>query len=303
MTDSAAMLSRRGFLGGAVLALPSFHLARAAERGCPATEAVELGPFYRPNAPRRVSLCDASETGEPLAVDGRVVAADRCSPLEGAVIEVWQANANGDYDITRRGQDDTPYHLRTLLQTGAAGTYAFDTIVPGPYGRRAKHIHYFVHARGYEPLATQLYFAGDERNATDRLVRRSLIMQPAAAKVRGRSGEKMTFDLALRARVPNPREATRAFPELEGDYRQNEKFFPMIDRDREDGTTFRLVHSDGRLDARMPGLPDAELIFDGPQEFRVVEYGVAGRVIRDGSGRLALEYRGVDGRRHRAEKQ
>ena len=88
-----------------------------------------------------------------------------------------------------------------------------------------------------------------------------------------------------------------------GDYRQNDKFFPMIDRDREDGTTFRLVHSGGRLDARMPGLPDAELIFDGPQEFRVVEYGVAGRVIRDGSGRLALEYRGVDGRRHRAEKQ
>jgi protocatechuate 3,4-dioxygenase beta subunit len=284
------MLSRRDFLGGAVLALPSFQLARAAERGCAATEAVELGPFYRPNAPRRASLCDATETGEPLGVDGRVVAADRCSPLEGAVIEVWQANANGDYDITRRGQDDTPYHLRALLQAGSGGTYAFDTIVPGHYGRRARHIHYFVHAKGYEPLVTQLYFAGDERNATDRLVRRSLVKQPAAAKVRGRSATKMTFDLALRTRAPNPREATRAFPELEGDYRQN------------DAIAFRLVRSGGRLDARVAGLPDAELIFDGPIEFRVVEYGIAGRVVRDGGGRPALEYQGIDGRRHRADK-
>jgi len=288
--DSDAMLSRRGFLGGAVLALPSFQLARAAERGCPATETVQLGPFYRPNAPRRASLCDANETGDPLAVDGRVVAADRCSPLEGAVIEVWQANVNGDYDITRRGQDDTPYHLRALLQAGSGGTYAFDTIVPGPYGRRARHIHYFVHAKGYEPLVTQLYFAGDERNTADRLVRRSLIKQPVAAKVRGRSGTKMTFDLALQTRAPNPREATRAFPELEGDYRQN------------DAIAFRLVRSGGRLDARVAGLPDAELIFDGPMEFRVVEYGIAGRIIRDGRGRPALEYQGVDGRRHRAEK-
>jgi len=290
VTDSAAMLSRRDFLGGAVLALPSFQLARAAERGCPATEGVELGPFYRPNAPRRASLCDASETGEPLAVDGRVVAANRCTPLEEAVIEVWQANANGDYDIVRRGQDDTPYHLRALLQAGGEGKYAFDTIVPGHYGRRAKHIHYFVHAKGYEPLVTQLYFAGDERTATDRLVRRSLIKQRVAAKVRGRSGTTMTFDLALRTRAPNPREATRAFPQFEGDYRQD------------DAVTFRLVRSGGRLDARMRGSPDAELIFDGPMEFRVVEYGIAGRVVRHGTGRLALEYQGIDGRRHRAEK-
>ena len=52
----------------------------------------------------------------------------------------------------------------------------------------------------------------------------------------------------------------------------------------------------------MRGLPDAELIFDAPTEFRVVEYGISGRVIRDGNGRPALEYQGIDGRRHRAEK-
>jgi protocatechuate 3,4-dioxygenase beta subunit len=75
--------------------------------------------------PERLAL------GEPLAVEGRVIGADRCQPLGGALIEMWQANAAGHYDIARRGQDDTPYHLRVLLQAGSGGSYAFDTIVPG----------------------------------------------------------------------------------------------------------------------------------------------------------------------------
>ncbi len=296
------MLPRREFLAGALLALPAFQWARAEERGCSPTDGVELGPFFRPNAPRRVSLSDPGDAGEPLAVEGRIVGADRCQPLEGALIEVWQANATGHYDIARRGQDDTPYHLRVLLQAGSGGNYAFDTVVPGQYAQRAKHIHFFVHAKGYEPLATQLYFAGDDRNETDRLMRKSLIVQPAPARVRGRSGARMRFEPALRKRRPNPPEAVRLFPELEGEYRSNNKLFPVLERDREDATTFQLVRSGDRLDARMRGMPDAELIFDAPLEFRVVELGVAGHVVRDAAGRTALEYQGIDGRRHRADK-
>jgi catechol 1,2-dioxygenase len=296
------MLQRRDFLAGALLALPSFQLARAAERGCVPTEGVELGPFYRPNAPRRVSLSDPSDPGEPLAVEGRVLAADRCQPLEGAIVEVWQANAAGDYDITERGQDDTPYRFRALLQSGSGGAYAFDTIVPGQYGRRAKHIHYFVHAKGYEPLVTQLYFAGDNRNETDRLVRRSLIVEPAPATVRGRSGARTRFELVMRTRKPNHPKSVLLFPELEGEYRSNQKMFPLLERDREEAASFRLVRSGDRLDARVRGLPDAEVIFDAPQEFRVVEFGVKGRVKLDRSGRMALEYTDVDGRHHHAEK-
>ena len=296
------MLHRREFLAGALLALPAFRLSRAAQRGCSPTEGVEIGPFFRPNAPRRVSLCDPRDAGEPLSVDGHVIGADRCSPLEGALIEVWQADASGNYDITRRGQDDTPYKLRALLQSGSGGRYAFDTIVPGQYGARAKHIHYFVHAPGYEPLVTQLYFAGDDRNATDRLIRRSLIVPPVTAKVRGRRGARMRFELAMRKRVPNPRESVGLFSELEGEYHANSKFFPVLERDRDDPITFLLVRSGNRLDARMQGLPDAELIFDAPLEFRVVELGVAGTVVRNAAGRVALEYQGIDGLRHRAEK-
>lgn len=300
--QTLGVLHRRKFLAGALLALPAFQLARAAQRGCSPTEGVELGPFFRPNARRRVSLCDALDAGEPLSVEGRVIGGDRCGPLEGALLEVWQADASGNYDIARRGQDDTPYHLRALLQSGTGGSYAFDTIVPGQYGVRAKHIHYFVHAPGYEPLVTQLFFAGDDRNVTDRLIRRSLIVLPVPAKVRGRSGVRMKFELTLRRRAPNPRESVSLFSELEGEYHADSKMFPGLERDRDDAITFRLVRSGNRLDARMLGLPDAELIFDTPLEFRVVELGIAGSVVRNATGRVALEYKSTDRRQHRADR-
>src|SRR5258708_35066907 len=208
------MLPRREFLAGALLALPAFQLARAEERGCWPPDGVELGPFFRPNAPRRVSLSDPGGAGEPVGGEGRIIGADRWQPLEGALIEVWQANAAGHYDIARRGQDDTPYHLRVLLQAGGGGSYAFDTIVPGQYAQRAKHIHFFVHARGYEPLATQLYFAGDDRNETDRLIRKSLIAQPAPARLRGRSGAPIRVELALSKRRSNPPESGHLLTQL-----------------------------------------------------------------------------------------
>lgn len=284
------MLQRREFLAGALLALPLFRLARAAERRCSPTDGVELGPFYRPNAPRRISIAEAGDDGEPLAVEGRVIGADACAPLAGAVIEVWHADADGDYDIERRGQDDTPLHLRSLLTAGSAGAYAFDTVMPGHYGRRAKHIHYFAHANGYEPLVTQLYFAGDDRNDKDRLVRKSLIMKRAPARVRGKSGARTTFDLALRRRVPNPPEAVKQFPALEGEYRSDGQ------------ATFRLVRAGDRLDVRIAGMPDAELIFDSASDFRVLEYGLRGRVLRQAGRPPALETVDIGGRRERAEK-
>src|SRR5258708_12176706 len=124
------MLPRREFLAGALLALPAFQLARAEERGCWPPDGVELGPFFRPNAPRRVSLSDPGDAGEPLAVEGRIIGADRCQPLEGALIEVWQANSPGHYDIARRGQDDTPYPLRVLLPACGRASYPFHTTFP-----------------------------------------------------------------------------------------------------------------------------------------------------------------------------
>ena len=63
LTAFAPMLPRREFLTGAFLALPAFQLPRAEERGCSPTDGVELGPFFRPSAPRRVSLSDPGDIG------------------------------------------------------------------------------------------------------------------------------------------------------------------------------------------------------------------------------------------------
>src|SRR5438876_507924 len=78
------------------------------------------------------------------------------------------------------------------------GSYAFDTVVPGPYGERARHIHFLVHAEGYEPFITQSYLAGDPRLKTDRIARARNVVHARPAEVRGRRGRRGRFDLALR---------------------------------------------------------------------------------------------------------
>lgn len=281
-------MRRREFLATAILSVPTFRLAWAS--ACSATDGVELGPYFRPNAPQRASLCDPSESGEPLSVAGRVLGADSCAPLAGATVDVWQANDGGAYDIDTPGPSDRPYRLRSQLRTGGDGGYGFDTVRPGHYATRARHIHYFVHADGYEPLVTQLYFAGDPRLATDRLVRRSLVTTPEPAQVRGRPGGRVKFDLVLRRRTPNPAAAVKTFPTLEGDYQSG-------------SGPFHLYRRDDRLFARVDGVPDFEVIFDDADRFRVVEFGLEGRVSRSPAGRVWLDTIDPSGQSERAEKR
>jgi catechol 1,2-dioxygenase len=88
-------------------------------------------------------------------VAGRVVDVHGAS-VPGAALEIWQADHCGLYDLDG-------YRYRTRLAPPPAGTYGFETVMPGHYPARvARHVHYFVTAPGYEPLTTQLYFATDE---------------------------------------------------------------------------------------------------------------------------------------------
>jgi protocatechuate 3,4-dioxygenase beta subunit len=62
-----------------------------------------------------------------------------------------------------------------MVRTDAQGRYSFTTITPGAYKvdgtwRRPPHIHYKISRRGYHELTTQMYFAGEELNDTDRLL-------------------------------------------------------------------------------------------------------------------------------------
>jgi len=114
----------------------------------------ELGPFYKRKAPNNTKLRAPGDPGMPISVAGRIFDT-RGNAIEGARIEVWHADHLGRYDLDG-------YRNRSALVSGAAGTYAFDSVIPGHYPARVcQHIHYIVQAPGHKPLTTQLYFATD----------------------------------------------------------------------------------------------------------------------------------------------
>jgi protocatechuate 3,4-dioxygenase beta subunit len=156
---------------------------------CAETDDNIEGPFYKEGAPYVSALADAQTTGTPLLVSGRVLDTS-CAPLAGALLDVWQANDAGQYDLTG-------YTLRGKLLTDAAGNYQLRTIVPGHYLNGAQyrpaHIHVKASAPGTALLTTQLYFAGDPYNAIDPFIKPSLIM----TVVPGEAVSLARFDFVL----------------------------------------------------------------------------------------------------------
>jgi protocatechuate 3,4-dioxygenase beta subunit len=127
---------------------------------CRPTRADMRGPFYVPGAPRRTSIAAPDEPGERLIVRGRVLGPDCQTPLAGALLDVWQADASGHYhDRTEQ------YRLRGQIRTDDSGRYELFSIRPGPYRVgdrwRPAHIHFTVSRPPHRPLTTQLYFKGD----------------------------------------------------------------------------------------------------------------------------------------------
>ncbi len=140
--------------GGALLLFPG--IVRAA---CVATQRDALGPFYVKDAPSQSDLCSAVGDNERLTISGRILGTPDCRSLGGALIEIWQANAKGEYSQVSRNQKDDPNCLlRAALKAGADGRYTFRTVLPGEYPGRPRHIHYRVSMNGYRTLVTQLYF-------------------------------------------------------------------------------------------------------------------------------------------------
>ena len=153
----------RKCVAGGLLAIPARWNdadALAAWMGAPPSERqptphVEMGPFYKKRAPAQTMLRGPGDKGLPLSVSGRVINVHG-EPVPEAKIEIWQANDGGLYDLDG-------YRYRAILSPPRSGGYAFESIMPGHYPARvARHVHYFVTARGHRPLSTQLYFATDE---------------------------------------------------------------------------------------------------------------------------------------------
>lgn len=259
------MLTRRQLLGGSVLLLPLWRARVFAAETCAVADPNELGPYYRAGSPQKTTLCDASEPGDPFRFEGRVLS--DCRPVAGALVEVWHADASGVYDMLaeQKPRDPNVYHLRAMLRSGKDGSFAFDTVVPGHYATRARHIHFAIHADGHEPFISQSYFAGDARIKTDSIARPKNAVEGRAATVRGRKGTLGRLDFGVRPRRPTPPEIRATFAAYEGKYR-----FPG-------GPAVTVLRAGDGLFSDVPGYGRCEMIFDARDRFRVLEFDASGR--------------------------
>jgi protocatechuate 3,4-dioxygenase beta subunit len=179
-----------------------------------ATESTVLGPFHVVESPvRELGEDIASTSGSPRClVRGRVLDLDG-KPVAGALVDVWQADDEGFYDVQKPeapGRD-----LRGLFTTDDEGRYRFATIVPkyypipddGPVGEllrrsrrhpyRPAHIHFIAGAAGYSPVTTHLFVAGSPYLDDDTVfgVKQSLIR--TVQQVDGPVPQLIEFDIAL----------------------------------------------------------------------------------------------------------
>lgn len=160
--------------------------------GC--TEATVFGPFFVEGALERPLGADVANGAEggPCFVRGciRGLAGE---PIAGAVIEVWQADANGLYDVQYEAIDE--HRARATLRSAQDGGYHFRSIVATPYpiphdgpvGQllaalnrhpwRPAHLHFRISAPGYETLVTHVFRDGDPYLDSDAVfgVRSSLV--------------------------------------------------------------------------------------------------------------------------------
>lgn len=152
----------------------------------------------------------AEVKGERVIVTGRVFDGTG-TPIKDALIEIWQADADGLYpgQGEKRGQADPhfPGWFRQPVD-GATGVYRFETIKPGvaPYfdGRpMAPHITFWIVARGINiGLHTRLYFGDeDEANVADPILGRiehRIRVQTLIAERSEEDGQSVyTFDIRL----------------------------------------------------------------------------------------------------------
>lgn len=160
-----------------------------------ATDATVLGPFHVVASPVRDAGDDvsAASDGPRCVVTGRV-RTPTGEPIVGALVDVWQADTHGFYDVQQPGVQPLG-NGRGLFTTDADGAFRFVSVVPsyypiptdGPVGallrasrrhpNRPAHIHFIVTAPGFEDLTTHIFVAGSPYLDSDAVfaVKQSLV--------------------------------------------------------------------------------------------------------------------------------
>jgi protocatechuate 3,4-dioxygenase beta subunit len=140
----------------------------ACDDGDEPTLAQTEGPYFTPNSPQRASLLEAGMDGRRLVVAGTVLTTD-CRPVQRALLDFWQADDAGQYD-------NQGYRLRGHQFSDAKGAWRLETVVPGLYTGRTRHIHVKVQAPDGPVLTTQLYFPDEPANDRGGIFRPELLL-------------------------------------------------------------------------------------------------------------------------------
>jgi protocatechuate 3,4-dioxygenase beta subunit len=196
----------------------ALHDRKARELG---TQSSLLGPFYREDAPTLpLGACIVrNPTAPEIVMYGQVVDNDG-APVPNALIQVWQTNEDGLYDLQTEAHD--VMDMRAIFRSDAQGNYHFRTVRPrgysipmdGPVGRlvqqqnrhgfRPSHLHFLIGGEGYRELVTALYFGDDEHIDSDTVfgVSGSLVVQAMddpKAPIPGMKAVRYDFHLARAA--------------------------------------------------------------------------------------------------------
>ncbi|KAK6603317.1 Catechol 1,2-dioxygenase 3 [Botrytis cinerea] len=148
-----------------------------------------LGPFWSPNAPFRplggsIIQDPVPAGGQTTLMHGTVTDLVTKKPIPNAVVDIWQASANGKYDF-QDPENQTDNNLRGKFRTDENGQYHFYCLHPtayslptdGPAGvllklldrhpMRPAHIHLMISNENYKPVTTQIYPNTDPYLITD----------------------------------------------------------------------------------------------------------------------------------------
>ncbi len=184
------VLSRREALGlltsvGGAMFVSAGMATKAAGSGrvppCVVVPELTEGPFFADLPLNRSDIRAEPSTGIqvpgiPLGLQFAVsvINGQACTPLAGAMVNIWQCDAIGRYSAFRdrgAGNDmQSQQFLRGYQITDEAGLAKFTTIYPGWYSGRAVHIHFKIRvgesaSRTFE-FTSQLFF---DEDLTDRV--------------------------------------------------------------------------------------------------------------------------------------
>jgi catechol 1,2-dioxygenase len=201
------------------------------EQGLSPTSNVILGPFWSPNAPFRALgdsiIQDPNPQGKTTYMHGVLKDLETGAPIEGAVLDIWQASANGKYDFQDPAQ--TENNLRGKFKSNAKGEFDWYCYHPTPYSlptdgpagvllnlmdrspMRPAHIHLMITHPNYATIINQIYPSDDPHLDIDSVfaVKDDLVVdfKPRTGDPKASLDLEYNVQMALKKHHPNPNSA------------------------------------------------------------------------------------------------